>query len=251
MTNHLHLVAGAKNDSNLSDILRDFKKFTSKAFINTMKEMPESRRDWMLNRFWYAGKNNKKIKYYKVWQDGNEAKEIQSADFLDEKMNYIHFNPVRAELVAKPEDYLYCSARDYSGEKGLVETSFVYIFCWITDPFLNDADYKSASVRINGVQISTPNKPLKRDSVYAKRVKRKKFRRRAACEPVIGHMKKYFRMEQNYLHDDKSCKINALLAAAGWNFKKMMEKLKADFKNLIFWFIENLQLSLLPKLKLT
>ena len=105
--------------------------------------------------------------------------------------------------------------------------------------------------QINGVQISTPNKPLKRDSVYAKRVKRKKFRRRAAIEPVIGHLKKYFRMEQNYLHGDKSPKLNALLAAAGWNFKKMMEKLKTDFKNLIFWFIENLNYSLMPKLKLT
>lgn len=104
---------------------------------------------------------------------------------------------------------------------------------------------------IHGVLISTPTKPLKRDSVYAKRVKRKKFRRRAAIEPVIGHLKKYFRMEQNYLHGDKSPKINALLAAAGWNFKKMMEKLKTDFKNLVFWFIENLQNSLIQKLKLT
>jgi len=95
---------------------------------------------------------------------------------------------------------------------------------------------------IHDVLISTPGKPFKRDSVYEKRVKRKKFRRRAAIEPVIGHLKKYFRMEQNYLQGDKSPKINALLAAAGWNFKKMMEKLKADFKNLIFWIIKSLQL---------
>jgi len=104
---------------------------------------------------------------------------------------------------------------------------------------------------INGVLISTPGKPLKRDSVYEKRVKRKKFRCRAAIEPVIGHLKKHFRMEQNYLHGDKSPKINALLAAAGWNFKKMMEKLKADFKNLIFWIIESLQLHLVQNMKLT
>lgn len=69
MSNHLHLVACASEDGNLSDILRDFKKFTSKAIIDTIKEVPESRRDWMLNLFWYAGKNNKKIKYFKVWQD--------------------------------------------------------------------------------------------------------------------------------------------------------------------------------------
>ncbi|MBS4057484.1 MAG: hypothetical protein KGZ82_09215 [Bacteroidales bacterium] len=58
-------------------------------------------------------------------------------------------------------------------------------------------------------------------------------------------------MEQNYLHGDKSPKINALLAATGWNFKKMMEKLKTESKNLIFWLIENLQLHSCQKLKLT
>jgi len=104
---------------------------------------------------------------------------------------------------------------------------------------------------INGVLISTPGKPSKSDSAYAKRVKRKKFRRRAAIEPVIGHLKKYFRMEQNYLHGDKSPKINALLAATGWNFKKMMEKLKAELKNLIFYLLRNQLFSSNLNLKLT
>jgi len=121
MSNHLHLVVCASEDGNLSDILRDFKKFTSKAIIEAIKEHPESRRDWMLNLFLYAGKNNKKIKYYKVWQDGNDAQEIHTTAFLDEKMNYIHNNPVKVELVGRPEDYLYSSALDYAGEKGLVE----------------------------------------------------------------------------------------------------------------------------------
>jgi putative transposase len=40
-------------------------------------------------------------------------------------MNYIHNNPVRGELVANPEDYLYSSARDYAGEKGFVNIEFV------------------------------------------------------------------------------------------------------------------------------
>ena len=72
MSNHLQMVASAEEGS-LSDILRDLKKFTSKALIKAIQEVPESRRDWMLNLFWYAGKNDKKIKYYKVWQEGNDA----------------------------------------------------------------------------------------------------------------------------------------------------------------------------------
>jgi len=93
---------------------------------------------------------------------------------------------------------------------------------------------------INGVSISTPNKPLKRDSEYIKRVKRKKFRRRAAIEPVIAHLKQHFRMGQNYLSGDNSPKINALLAAAAWNFKKLMEELKTKLKNFIISIFQQL-----------
>jgi IS5 family transposase len=85
---------------------------------------------------------------------------------------------------------------------------------------------------IKGVTISTP-KPLKKSaSAYQKRKTRKKFRRRAAIEPVIGHLKTDFRMGQNYLNGRNSPKINALLAATGWNLKKMMEKLKQELLHL-------------------
>lgn len=86
------------------------------------------------------------------------------------------------------------------------------------------------------VRVSTPGKPLKTDTSYQRNNKRKKFRRRAAIEPVIGHLKKQFRMEQNYLHGENSPKINALLAAAAWNMKKMMEKLKEMVKKWLLPF---------------
>lgn len=82
--------------------------------------------------------------------------------------------------------------------------------------------------QIGDTLISTPSKPLLRDSEYQKRKKRKKFRRRAAIEPVIAHLKTDFRMGQNYLSGNKSPQINAFLAATGWNLKKMMKKLKAE-----------------------
>lgn len=92
---------------------------------------------------------------------------------------------------------------------------------------------------IRGVQISTPNKPLKRDTIAKKRTKRKKFRRRAAIEPVIGHLKTDFRMEQNYLHGSKSPKINAMLAASGWNFKKLMNKFKKQTTKILISVFNN------------
>jgi IS5 family transposase len=87
---------------------------------------------------------------------------------------------------------------------------------------------------INGVSILTPKKPLKTDSEYTKRIKRKKFRRRAAIEPVIGHLKSDYRMQQNYLHGESAPQINAFLSATAWNLKKLMEKLKENILLHIF-----------------
>ena len=114
------MVASADNNGNLSDILRDLKKFTSKKIVEVMQTTPESRRDWMLYRFEYASKFDTKIKEYRFWQEGNEPKEIMTFDFLKQKIEYIHNNPVRAEIVSEAHHYLYSSACDYSGILGLI-----------------------------------------------------------------------------------------------------------------------------------
>lgn len=123
MTNHLHMVVGVRDDSIvISDILRDFKKFTSKKIIACIEEnSEESRTIWMLDRFRFVGNNDKKIKNFKFWRDKNHIEQIYSYDFFKQKVNYIHMNPVRQEIVEHPEDYLYSSARDYAGMKGLLD----------------------------------------------------------------------------------------------------------------------------------
>lgn len=127
MSNHVHLVAGVKEDGpcSLSDVLRDLKKFTNKKILNEIQTGTESRRKWMLNQFEFAGRYNPKIKDYKFWQDGSEAKEIHSAEFLQQKIDYIHMNPVVAEFVEEPHYYKFSSAIDYSGGKGLLDVIFV------------------------------------------------------------------------------------------------------------------------------
>lgn len=99
---------------------------------------------------------------------------------------------------------------------------------FVPDELIYDRGGRGVS-HIGKTVISTPKPPLKRDSNYQKRKKRKKFRRRAAIEPVIGHLKKNFRMQENYLGGVNGPKINALLAAVGWNLKRLMTKLKKDF----------------------
>ena len=118
-------MAAAADSYNLSDILRDMKKFTSKRLVKAIQEEPESRRDWMLQRFAYAGKYRTNVKEYKFWQDGSHAKECDSQAFLLEKMHYIHQNPVRNLLVEEAEHYLFSSARDYAGLKGLLEVEML------------------------------------------------------------------------------------------------------------------------------
>ena len=92
--------------------------------------------------------------------------------------------------------------------------------------------------QIGNTIVSTPdNKPLKRDTEYQRKKKRMKFRRRAAIEPVIGHLKSDFRMGQNYLHGAHSPQVNAFLAATGWNLKKMMIQLKEETISVLHFFI--------------
>jgi len=86
---------------------------------------------------------------------------------------------------------------------------------------------------IRGVKILTPGKPLKADTPYQKAKKRKPFRRRAAIEPLIGHLKTDHRMQDNFLWGSASSTVNAMLAATAWNLKKLMKELAKALLTLI------------------
>lgn len=70
MSSHIHLLCKATNDYILSDVIRDFKKFTSKSIIKTIINEPESRREWLLDYFQKACQHLKREQQFKVWQDG-------------------------------------------------------------------------------------------------------------------------------------------------------------------------------------
>ena len=117
MPSHLHLVVSVEDERfTLSDVMRDFKKYTSKLIVKTISEIAESRKQWLLNHFAYAGKYDPKITNYKFWQEGLHPIEITSGKFIDQKINYIHQNPVEAGIVYRAEDYVWSSAAQYSGE---------------------------------------------------------------------------------------------------------------------------------------
>ena len=117
MSNHLHLVVSAKNH-NLSDVLRDFKKFTSKQIMAAIMNNPkESRKEWMMEIFRKEGQKNSRNSGFQFWRQDNQPQELYSPAFIFQKMNYIHNNAVEAGIVEKPEDYIYSSAKDYAMTK--------------------------------------------------------------------------------------------------------------------------------------
>jgi REP element-mobilizing transposase RayT len=121
MPSHLHMICSADSETSLSDILRDFKTFTSKKLINEIKNKAESRKGWLLDYFSKACSHLKRKQEYNIWQDGNQAKEIFSNAFLYEKLDYIHNNPVKDMIVENAWEYLYSSARNYADMDGLVD----------------------------------------------------------------------------------------------------------------------------------
>ena len=98
MSNHLHMIVSAEGENTMSHILRDFKKHTNKQIMHSLES---------------------------DIQDGNDMQPIYMYDYLVQKLNYIHQNPVVAEIVNKPEEYKYSSAIDYAGGNGLLNVIIV------------------------------------------------------------------------------------------------------------------------------
>jgi REP element-mobilizing transposase RayT len=126
MTNHVHLIISAKEGFDLAGIIRDMKKFTSNQLIKAITGNPkESRKEWMLAMFKKAGLINSNNKYYQFWRQDNKPIEVYTNAVIDQKLNYLHNNPVEEGIVENAEDYVYSSARDYAGTNGLLEVELI------------------------------------------------------------------------------------------------------------------------------
>ena len=121
----MHLVCQTEFPFKMSDYIRDFKQFTAKKTLLTIQEIPESRQDWMLYRFEYAGKYDNRITKYRFWQDTNHPILLDNNSLIDQRIAYTHQNPVKRMIVEKEEEYLFSSARNYSNLKGLIEIDFL------------------------------------------------------------------------------------------------------------------------------
>jgi len=120
MPSHVHLVFRSTIQKP-EELLRDFKSYTSKELIVLIKDnIQESRKDWLLNSFKKAGQSNSNNTVNQFWQQHNKPIELWSNEVIEQKIDYIHHNPVVSGFVDHDYEYLHSSARDYSGMKGLV-----------------------------------------------------------------------------------------------------------------------------------
>ena len=127
MHSHVHLFCKAVGQYKLSEIMRDFKKFTSKNIIRSISEEPESRREWMLDYFKKSCENLAREQNFKVWQNGYHAEIIYSNKFIKEKIHYIHQNPVDEKIVTEPENYYFSSARNYADLENNLEVCVLFM----------------------------------------------------------------------------------------------------------------------------
>ncbi|GAB6042278.1 REP-associated tyrosine transposase [Endothiovibrio diazotrophicus] len=114
MENHLHLVASA---GDLSRELRAFKSFTARGVVELLQRKGE-RETLRLLRTVRAERLGDRD--HQVWQEGSRPQLIQNAQMLRQKLEYIHYNPVRRGYVDDPVHWRYSSARVYAGEEGLL-----------------------------------------------------------------------------------------------------------------------------------
>lgn len=113
MPSHIHLIFRSA-DGKPSELIRDFKGFTSRKLIQAIHENnQESRKEWLLWMLKKAGEKNSNIKNYQLWQQNNKPIEIWSLKVFEQKLDYVHQNPVESGFVIEPWEWKYSSARNY------------------------------------------------------------------------------------------------------------------------------------------
>jgi putative transposase len=116
MTSHVHMIIARHGKQSLEAVIRDIKKFTSVKIIEAIANNDqESRKDLFLWLFERAGKRNPNNTRYQFWLQHSQPIELNTNEKLNQRLDYIHNNPIASGLVRHPEDYLYSSASNYVG----------------------------------------------------------------------------------------------------------------------------------------
>jgi hypothetical protein len=113
MTNHIHLVAKATGEQTLSEVIGNFKSFIATSILKELPNSNESRREWLIYMFSFFAKKNQRPSAHQFWQTDNHPIDLYTSRVIQQKLNYIHNNPVRANWVRMAQHYIYSSASNY------------------------------------------------------------------------------------------------------------------------------------------
>jgi len=121
LPSHVHLVFRDKNNDP-GNLLKEIKTFTSKTIQKLISEnQQESRKEWMLWMMERAGLKNSNVKNRQFWQQNKKPIELWSNSVIEQKIDYIHNNPIEAGFVTEPQHWKYSSAANFYGLKGVME----------------------------------------------------------------------------------------------------------------------------------
>ncbi len=120
LENHLHLIASSPNHRNL---IKHFKSFTARKIIDYLEK--QNILFFLKQLAFYKLKYKTKSKY-QFWQEGTHPKQILTEEMMRQKLDYIHYNPVKRGYVDFPEHWRYSSARNYMGQKGLIDVYHLF-----------------------------------------------------------------------------------------------------------------------------
>lgn len=115
MENHLHWIAAGPD---LSKRVGESKSFTATSIIKRLQRMGAQT---LLQELSYFKLRHKTDQVHQVWQESSHPQVIETEAVMWQKLEYIHNNPLRRGYVDKPEHWRYSSARDYAGQKGLLD----------------------------------------------------------------------------------------------------------------------------------
>jgi len=117
MENHLHLIASSKE---LSKEIGIFKSYTARKIVDYLKK--ENFKS-ILKQLNYYKLKHKDDRDYQVYQEGSHPELISSDEMMFQKIEYIHYNPVRRGYIDEPEHWRYSSARNYASLEGLLDVT--------------------------------------------------------------------------------------------------------------------------------
>ncbi len=120
LDNHFHLIC---RNPELSKVMQSLKRHTAKMIIRLLEK---DRKKWIIDLLSFYKKRHKNESEHQLWQEGVHPQQIISDEMLNQKMEYIHFNPVKRGYVEEPEHWVYSSAVDYIlDRKGIIEVQLL------------------------------------------------------------------------------------------------------------------------------